>query len=127
MSTYDALLQTCIAGLTPAERTRVSDHVLRRIVWLCASATTPFDANEDPPGLQYIKAWTIRPHDVIWRPNTRRFAAVIAAEGDPLVGLMHVTFNDGTAHWYATDDVAEIPSQRSTANEWNQRCLAAAV
>jgi hypothetical protein len=121
VSVYDSMMEACLQGLYEGERNKLSVQLLCRIVRICADTVSPLDPDEDPPGLQYIKAWSARLRDVVWRPDINRFADIKVIDSDLAVGLMRIEFDDGQAFWYSSEDVIEIPVHRSLAHEWNER------
>jgi hypothetical protein len=121
VTTFDDMMEACLSSLYEGERNKISVQLLCRIVRICADTVTPPDPNEGPPALQHIKAWSARIRDVVWRPDTNRFAHIVTIESDLAVGLMRIGFDDATAYWYSSDDVVEIPVHRALAHEWNER------
>jgi hypothetical protein len=117
---FDKMLRACLDGLYEGERREITAHLLGRIVRICADVVDAVEGTP-APALLWIKAWTLRVGDLVWKPEPELFAGVTLIDSDSAVGVLRVAFDDDTASWYSSADTVQIPMQRAVARAWNDR------
>lgn len=120
MSHYDSMMRACMDGLEEYERREINAGLLDRIVRICADVAVEIGDSRTPPTLQHIKAWSLRVGDTVWMPESENFATAKVIRSDD-VGLLRVEFGHDITHWYASEDVVQIPVHRALAERWNER------
>lgn len=113
---FSEMLTACMNGLYDGERREMSAELLRRVIRICADVA---DTGDGPPPTAFIKAWTLRPGDLVWMSDCR-FLAVETIESDP-VGMQRVEFEDGSSTWYQREEPVLIPTDRAQGHQWNRR------
>lgn len=119
---YGPMLTAVMETLYDGERREINANLMRRIVRICADAAAGFlpGASPEPPPLNWIKAYTLRAHDLIWLPADARFVALNKVDDDPR-GLVWVEFEDGSDTSFERLAPIQVPMNRSGAMEWNLR------
>jgi hypothetical protein len=117
--TFHLMRRACIESLDTNSRREVGEDLLNRIIRACADAVTPAD-HSNPPELQYIRAFTLRVGDLVWRPDQQAFFVPREIKTDS-IGLLHVEYHEIGPVWYTTDEVLQVPLHRHLAAEWNER------
>lgn len=117
---FDTMMRACLDGLYEGERREITAFLLGRIVRICADVVDD-DQDVPLPALLWIKAWTLRVGDLVWRPEPELFAGVTLIDSDSAVGVLRVAFDDDSTSWYSSADTVQIPMHRAVARTWNDR------
>lgn len=126
---FERMILAVVGGLYDGERRELSAEMLRKLCRICADVALAEGGSPEeiePPAMHWIKAWLIRPNDMVWDRETVTFKRVAGSQTTD-AGLIRLSFSvigvqdpdDGG--WFQTTEDVEVAVHPGSAAQWNER------
>lgn len=127
---FERMVLAVVGGLFDGERRELSSEILRKTCRICADVALAEGGSPEeiePPAMHWIKAWLIRPNDMVWDPEVVMFKRVVGVQTTD-AGLVRLSFSivgardPGDGAWFQTAEDIQVAVHPGSAVLWNERC-----